>query len=167
MRKIKKIAASFNLIESAIGDLKDIEILIEEWNTEYEAFDFKVNNECFKSRLAKKTPKKKGYFLTLWKKGEHNKNMTLQLEDIEGKVIINIVDENQKGQFIFTKDILEEKGILVTEKHKGKMAFRVYPPWETELNNTALKTQKWQQNYFVDLSKEVDKKAIEWLYFDK
>ncbi|AYU56329.1 MepB protein [Staphylococcus debuckii] len=161
------MAASLNLTESAIGTLKEPVILIDKWNKEYEAFDFRVSNEWFKCRLAKKTPKKKGYFLALWKKNDLNKNMPLQLEDIKGKVIINIVDENQKGQFIFTKDILEEKGILATEKHKGKMAFRVYPTWETELNNTALKTQKWQQDYFVDLSKKVDKQAIERLYFDK
>lgn len=168
MRKIKqKIAASLNLIESAIGNLKDAEILFEKWNTEYEAFDFKINNERFKNRLAKKTPKKKGYFLALWKKNDLNKNIPFHSEDIEGKIIINIIGEEQKGQFIFDKDILEEKGILITEKYKGKMAFRVYPPWEAELNNTALKTQKWQQNYFVDLSEEINKKEIERLYFDK
>jgi hypothetical protein len=32
------------------------------------------------------------------------------------------------------------------------MALRVYPNWEQQLNKTALTTQQWQSEYFVDLS---------------
>lgn len=32
------------------------------------------------------------------------------------------------------------------------MAFRVYPSWENNLNQTATKTQEWQVQYFIDLS---------------
>ena len=32
----------------------------EQWNTEFEAMDLKLNHTCCKSRLAKKTPKNQG-----------------------------------------------------------------------------------------------------------
>ncbi|WP_338087777.1 MepB family protein [Leuconostoc rapi] len=35
-------------------------------------------------------------------------------------------------------------------KIKGKIAFRVYPSWENDLNNTAVKIQFWQMPYIVD-----------------
>ena len=34
------------------------------------------------------------------------------------------------------------------------MALRVYPPWETGLNNTAAKTQVWQCAYFNEIVHE-------------
>lgn len=41
---------------------------VEKWNHEYEAFNFKLAHHTFKSRLAKKTPKKTGYFVAIWQK---------------------------------------------------------------------------------------------------
>ncbi len=35
---------------------------------------------------------------------------------------------------------------------KNKMAFRVYPSWEHDLNRTATLTQKWQTPYFINIS---------------
>nr|WP_308736769.1 MepB family protein [Leuconostoc fallax] len=35
------------------------------------------------------------------------------------------------------------------------MAFRVYPTWVNTLNKTALNTQRWQQEYFIDLSTDM------------
>nr|WP_315117414.1 MepB family protein [uncultured Clostridium sp.] len=32
------------------------------------------------------------------------------------------------------------------------MAMRVYPIWDTPSSNQAIKTQKWQLPYFIDLS---------------
>ncbi|BAX69963.1 hypothetical protein LEUCM_00525 [Leuconostoc suionicum] len=46
--------------------------------------------------------------------------------------------------------------ILNSGTNTGKMAFRVYPTWETGLNNTAIKTQQWQQTYFIDISTEIN-----------
>ncbi|MFV1219055.1 MepB family protein [Klebsiella pneumoniae] len=33
------------------------------------------------------------------------------------------------------------------------MAMRFYSPWCSDLNRTALVTQRWQLNYFIDLSR--------------
>ena len=44
------------------------------------------------------------------------------------------------------------------------MAMRVYPPWEDNLNKTATQTQKWQKEYFIDLSDKIDYKRLAELY---
>lgn len=67
-------------------------------------------------------------------------------------LMIYVNDQTRKGIFIFDKETLLNHGILTDNHHKGKMAFRVYPDWETYLNVTALKTQQWQHKYFINLS---------------
>ncbi|WP_261007206.1 MepB family protein [Staphylococcus haemolyticus] len=95
-----------------------------------------------------------GYFFAMWKKDENNTNVPFTEDDLENQLIVNIVDDNRRGQFIFPKDILIKKGILKSDDSKGKMALRVYPPWETELNKTAAKTQAWQCAYFNEIVHE-------------
>lgn len=131
---------------------------VEEQNAEYEGMNFTVDEQTFRSRLAKSTPKKKGYFVVFWEKDENNKNRPYRYEDCPEKVLVNIIDKTQqkRGQFIFTKNILLKHGILQTKEQNGKMAIRVYPDWETELNATAARTQKWQHDYFIDLSDSTD-----------
>lgn len=136
----------------------------EQWNQEYEAFNFEFNRVEFKSRLAKKTPKKVGYFVALWRKNENGKNRSFNVDESKDKLIINILDGYKKGQFIFPKELLVKKGVISSENHKGKMAIRVYPSWEQNLNKTAVSTQKWQIPYFLDFSKDFDKKKIKELY---
>lgn len=129
-----------------------------------EAFTFEFNNVTFKSRLAKKTPKTKGYFVAFWRKNESNENTPFDYATSEDKLIINIIDNDKKGQFIFPKSLLKEKGIVESNHHKGKMAMRVYPSWVSNLNTTAIKTQKWQTKYFIDLSKEINLEFLCTLY---
>ena len=136
----------------------------EQWNQEYEAFNFEFNGVEFKSRLAKKTPKKVGYFVAFWRKNEINKNRPFNFNESKDKLIINILDGSKKGQFVFPKDLLVKKGIISSKKYKGKMAIRVYPSWEQNLNKTAVSTQKWQIPYFLDFSKGFDEEKIKELY---
>ena len=96
----------------------------DDFNYDYEGYFLKYKNEIYVSRLAKKTPKKSGYF------------------------VINIIDGEYSGYFVFPKKELIKYGIVSLDKVKGKMGFRVYPSWEINLNTTAAKTQKWQLNYF-------------------
>lgn len=44
------------------------------------------------------------------------------------------------------------------------MALRVYPAWETALNKAAEQTQKWQSDYFLDLTNGINKTKIRELY---
>ncbi|WP_413382691.1 MepB family protein [Alkalihalobacillus sp. 1P02AB] len=45
------------------------------------------------------------------------------------------------------------------------MALRVYPSWITELNTNAARTQKWQVEYFIDLSNNFEVEKLKKLYF--
>lgn len=133
-----------------IGPMKSLTMEIQ--NEEYEGFSFQLNNRSFRSRLAKLTPTKKGYFVVFWEKDAAGKNQPYTYADSPEKIIVSVLDGTKKGQFVFPKDILLQKGILSGENSKGKMGIRVYPAWETDLNQTAQRTQKWQQDYFVDLT---------------
>ena len=57
-------------------------------------------------------------------KDENNTNVPFTEDDLENQLIVNIVDDNRRGQFIFPKDILIKKGILKSDDSKGKMALR-------------------------------------------
>ncbi|MCD8919258.1 MepB family protein [Staphylococcus gallinarum] len=155
----------FKEIDRAISSFNVQEINEEYWNKEYEAINLSINKISIKSRLAKKTPKKRGYFLALWKKDQENINVPYHYEEFKDLLIVNILDEQYKGQFVFPKAVLEKHNVLCTNKAKGKMAFRVYPSWEENLNTSATKTQKWQSPYFIDLTHSIDKGKVNYLYF--
>lgn len=138
----------------------------ETQNSEYEGGIVTINGQSYRSRLAKLTPKKVGYFVAFWEKGPNNQNQAFDMANTPDKSIISIIDGDLKGQFVFPKSILIQKGVLRREHAKGKMAMRVYPTWFDQLNTTASQTQKWQGAYFIDLSSEVDHKRVNQLYFN-
>lgn len=136
----------------------------EPFNTEYESCNFYIGEQKYKSRRAKKTPNKKGYFVVFWTKDKNNKNRPYTWEETPEKLIVTVLDKDKKGQFIFPKEILLEKQIISKDNIKGKMAMRVYPSWEVELNKTAKRTQKWQNDYFIDFTSDVNEEKINKLY---
>ncbi|CBL91488.1 MULTISPECIES: MepB family protein [Leuconostoc] len=137
----------------------------ESQNVLYEGFRFRLKNKTFRSRLAKKTPTKKGYFVAFWEKDNHAKNKPFDYESSPDFLIINVIDFKNQGQFIFPKALLAQKKILLSLNSKGKMAIRVYPEWVKELNKTAFQTQQWQLHYFIDLSKDlIDVSKLKQLY---
>lgn len=121
-------------------------------NQEYEAFIFTSDGRTYQSRKAKKTPLKKGYFLAFWQKNSTNTNEPFDANNSADYLIVSVLDEGKIGYFEFTKAALIKHNILTNNNIVGKMAFRVYPTWEYDLNKTALKTQSWQSHYFTDLS---------------
>ena len=127
-------------------------ISYEKQNEDYEGMTFTINNQLFRSRLAKKTPTKKGYFVVFWKKDENNINQPFLFEESPQETLVFVLDNEKRGVFKFPKEILLKKGILKGDKSKGKMGIRVYPEWESDLNQTAKKTQQWQLNYFTFLN---------------
>lgn len=139
---------------------------LEEQNKEYEGATFVLGDQSFRSRKAKQTPKKFGYFVAFWEKDNENRNKPYDLDLAPDKLIITIFDGDKTGQFIFSKEILAEKNILNNGNNKGKMALRLYPDWVTGLNKTAIETQRWQSPYFIDLSKDWDLKRLKQLYFN-
>ncbi|WP_217258986.1 MepB family protein [Terribacillus saccharophilus] len=156
------------LIEKIVSTLDNsilTKVFEENQNIDYEGMLIHIENNTYRSRLAKATPKKRGYFVAFWEKDENNKNQPYSFSDSPDKIIISIIDNDLKGQFIFPKSKLLEKGILSSDTAKGKMAIRVYPSWEMELNKTAEQTQKWQQSFFVDLTTNLNQERLEELYF--
>lgn len=135
-----------------IGDDANIFLIEENQNHEYEGCRFEYEGKMYRSRLAKKTPKKKGYFVAFYEKDIKNVNQAFSNDNSVDFTLVNIVDGNLRGIFIFPQEVLKQQGILKTESQKGKMAIRVYPSWEKDLNATATRTQKWQVEYFKDLS---------------
>ena len=127
-------------------------ISYEKQNEDYEGMTFIINNQSFRSRLAKKTPTKKGYFVVFWEKDENNINTPFLFEESPQETLVFVSDNEKRGVFKFPKEILLKKGILKGDKSKGKMGIRVYPEWESDLNQTATKTQQWQLDYFTFLS---------------
>lgn len=122
----------------------------ETQNEDYEGMTFTISGETFRSRLAKKTPKKKGYFVVFWEKDPQNKNQPYAFLEAPNQLIVIVKDAEKQGCFLFPKEALLQQGILSSDTSKGKMALRVYPIWETDLNASAARTQKWQTKYFSD-----------------
>ncbi|MGX7025781.1 MepB family protein [Vagococcus hydrophili] len=160
MQSIEQIKEILNLI-----DLPDItNLATEKQNEDYEGAVFSINQTTYRSRLTKLTPKKNGYFVAFWEKDSNNTNQAFSYAESPDFLILSIIDENKKGQFVFPKEVLHKQKILRSESQKGKMAIRVYPSWETDLNPTATKTQKWQLPHFVDLSEDIDVVKLTKLY---
>ncbi len=126
-------------------------IEIEKESAEYCAHRFEINNRKILFRQARITPTKVGQFVTLWKRN----SIKSVIEPFEASVnidlfVINVKSEKQFGQFVFSKSILIEKGII-SDKKVGKRAIRVYPIWDLTQSKQAQKTQNWQLDYFLDI----------------
>ncbi|KEI83209.1 MepB [Clostridium botulinum A2 117] len=124
----------------------------EKQNSEYAGGIFQLNHRTIRFRMSKVTPNKVGQFVSFWEKDENMQNQAFFYESAPDLLVITCTTDNKLGQFIFPKKILLEKKILRTYLEKGKMAMRVYPIWDTPSSNQAIKTQKWQLPYFIDLS---------------
>jgi hypothetical protein len=163
--KLESLILVKNIIRNNFDVLID-DIVEEKQNLEYEGFTFSIEKKRFRSRKAKKTPKKKGYFVAFWEKNSNNINKPYDEETSPEILVINVIDNEKIGQFIFPKKILVNKKILTSVNSKGKMAIRIYPSWCDNLNHNAVSTQKWQLDYFIDLSNQYNQHKLEKLYFD-
>ena len=130
---------------------------------EYGAFEFEINNQQVKFRVAKITPTKVGQFVTLWKR-----DGTIFPYDIADPVdlfVVSVRDGKHFGQFVFPKNVLCEKGIVSKNGKGGKRGIRVYPPWDITTSSQAKKTQAWQTLYFFEIHPHLDKAIIRKLFF--
>lgn len=137
---------------------------IEEESSEYAACRFEVNNLKIVSRKAKITPKKVGQFVTFWKRNANGIIEPLNELDSIDVYVVNVKKENQRGQFVFPKEVLIQKRIISTKKREGKRGFRVYPQWDIPSSKQAQKTQQWQLKYFFEISAKTDFESIYKLY---
>lgn len=157
----------FNEIKRNVYDKCNFNISnfqFESESKEYEACRFELNELKIISRNAKITPKKIGQFVTFWKRNRDGIIEPFDLADEIDFYIVNVWSENKFGQFVFPKLVLIDNGIISTEKKEGKRGFRVYPSWDLAQNKQALRTQKWQLNYFYEINEMLDLERIKCLY---
>ena len=123
----------------------DFEFIKEKCNEKYEGILINIkedkDKEYKRCRLAKRTPKKEGYFTAFWKKDQNNKNIPYTNEDLGDELVIVVIDNDKSGLFIIPNEAAIRKKILSTKNSKGKMSMRFYPPWCANLNTTAQSTQ--------------------------
>lgn len=130
----------------------------------YGACTFKLASYNVICRDAKVTPKKIGQFVTFWKRMQSGEISPFHESDLIDFYVVNAKTENNFGQFVFPKSVLIEKGIISTDANEGKRAFRVYAPWDIPNNKQALKTKKWQLDYFYEVNNHVNMNFIKSLF---
>ncbi len=142
-------------IKSTIYDNYNFEftnLKIDQESSEYGACSFTLNNTKIIHRCSKITPTKTGQFVTIWKRNEKGITTPFSSSDDFDFFIITVVKGEKLGQFIFSKSILEEKGVIDSSFKKGKRGMRVYTPWDTTTSIQARKTQNWQGLCFLNMS---------------
>jgi hypothetical protein len=125
-------------------------------SSDYDAYDFQLNQKHICYRMAKITPTKTGQFVTLWKRNQKGTIEPFDFNDTIDFVIVSVRKDDLFGQFVFPKSALLEKGIFTTSTKEGKRATRVYPPWDETTSKQAQKTQQWQLYYFYTILPQPD-----------
>jgi hypothetical protein len=77
--------------------------------------------------------------------------------------------DDNLGQFIFPKSVLNKHNIVSMNNQGGKRTIRVYPPWDVTINKQAKKTQKWQLEYLLEIPNNnyINYKRAATLYLQK
>ena len=130
------------------------EIKQEKESREYCAYKLRLGENRAKFRVAKLTPTKQGLFVTMWKRNIAGITEPHALDDPIDLYIVNVIDQDKAGFFLFPKEALAQNGIVSVNGKGGKRGFRVYPNWVKNLNKQATKTQGWQVEFFYDYSNE-------------
>ena len=145
---------ALHFIKNSIYDNYNFEfanLQIEAESSVYGACSFTLNNTKIIHRCSKITPTKTGQFVTIWKRNEKGITTPFSRSDDFDFFIITVKKDENLGQFIFSKSILEEKGIIDSPLKKGKRGMRVYAPWDNVTNVQARKTQEWQGLCFIEM----------------
>ncbi len=136
-------------------------------SADYGAFTFVLDgaNICF--RVAKTTPTKVGQFVTLWKRQGKGPIQPFDQSDVLDYCVVSTRTPDHFGQFVFPKSVMCARGIVSVAGGGGKRAIRVYPPWDSTTSRQAAATQRWQADYFLDLSPgcTLDARWAQQLYF--
>ncbi len=142
----------------------DIQLLPE--SKEYSACQLTINKKHVQFRVAKITPTKIGQFVVFWKRSEAGPIAPYDMADPVDFFIVSVRDQHHVGQFIFPKLALLQQGYVSKNDIGGKRAMRVYPSWDKPDSSQAIKTQKWQLKYFVEIDlKNLDVQKIQKLFF--
>ena len=127
------------------------------WNaesTDYGACSFNLNGKVIQHRASKITPTKTGQFVAIWKRNAAGKTAPFDFSDPIDFIIITVRAGNRLGQFVFSKSVLADHGMITRNGKAGKCGIRVYPPWDTANNKQAKTTQARQIKYFVEIKND-------------
>lgn len=122
-------------------------------SSEYQAYNFKVNNKTVQYRHAKITPTKVGQFVTIWKREGKKAIQPYDISDNIDLFVVTVKTKNHLGQFVFPKAVLLKQGVFSVNSKGGKRAIRVYPPWDKTESKQAQKNQNWQLEFFAEIPK--------------
>jgi hypothetical protein len=126
--------------------------LREAESSEYGACRLAIDGRAIVFRVAKTTPTKIGQFVTLWKRPAPDAEIApLDSDDGVAFVVVSVSDSANRGQFVFAQKTLVEQGVMSSARKGGKRAIRVYPPWSKPVVREAVRTQRWQLQYFLPL----------------
>jgi len=127
------------------------DIVLEQEGQDYDACHFKLEDKKIQFRASKITPTKVGQFVTFWKRSKDGITMPHETSDLFDFLIVSATCKDKVGLFIFSKKVLRQHDIISESGVGGKRGFRVYPAWDITNNAQAIKSQKWQLNYFMQL----------------
>ena len=100
-------------------------------------------------RSAKVTPTKAGLFVTLWLRDAEGATRPYTPEDGVDEFWVLAETSGGTGHFRFPAGALARHGVLGTDAKPGKRGFRLYTPWDTDLNAGATKAWAWQRGFFT------------------
>lgn len=148
------------------AQLRHSTLILETESTDYGACHFEMNNFKIRFRAARKTPKKNGLFVTLWKRIGSGPIQPYDIADPVDFFVISTRNNESFGQFVFPKSVLLEKNIFSQGGNGGKRGIRVYPSWDKPTSKQVQKTQTWQLRYFLEvpINEPVDHDRIKMLY---
>jgi len=126
-------------------------ILKDEESHRYDAYTMMIEGKKIVFRQAHATPKKIGFFVTLWKRVSRD-IAPYDVSDAVDFVVIAAHNDEQRGYFIFPRSILLQKNIISEDGIGGKRGIRVYAPWNTDVHLMAQKSRLWQIDYFHEVA---------------
>jgi hypothetical protein len=140
--------------------------IVESENAAYGGYFFRLGDYGVRFRIAKITPKKKGFFVTCWRRAGDGSTKPFESEHCGDLLIVSVRSDLEFGQFVFSRQVLVEYGLVSVNGQGGKRGFRVYPPWEDVESRQARRTQAWQCKYFLNLrnASDVDLNKARMLY---
>ncbi|MEL0627700.1 MepB family protein [Salinibacterium amurskyense] len=103
-------------------------------------------------RVAKLTPTKPGFFVTVWRRDTDGTTQPFPSDDGTQHLVVVTRDSNGFGAFVFPLSVLIARSIVSVDGRGGKRGFRVYPPWADTRNRQAQDTQQWQCEHFHSFS---------------
>ena len=118
-KKGNKILKIIDILHEFYGDFDFIK---EKWNEDYEGLLIKTKEEqkYKRCRLAKRTPKKEGYFTVFWKKDQNNNNILILMKTWVMNLLLSQSTATIVGYLLFRKRWQLIRGFSLQGIVKGK-----------------------------------------------